>query len=657
MARLIRYIVLLGVLALVIALQQCHQEPAARKTGGELAYLNWHDTVDYVGIATCRSCHGAIHKTYVETGMGQSLGVADTGKSIAQLAGDSLLYDAHLDLYYHPHWQGNSLLLEEFRLRDNDTVHSLTETIDYVIGSGQHTNSHLIDRGGYFWQAPFTWYAQKGRLDLPPGFEDGANSRFSRPIGLECMSCHNAMPTQFQVGSVNKFREIPTGIDCERCHGPGEAHVRKIQRGDITDTAQEIDPSIVHPGKLPGELQFEVCQRCHLQGNAVLKPGKSFFDFKPGMRLSEVMEVYLPRYSNREDEFIMASHVDRFKQSACFIENPESFNCISCHNPHHKVASVKSQKFNQTCLNCHKQPRKDICSAPLEDRTAVEDNCVSCHMPPSTATDIPHVTVHDHYIRKPSKSKAAQLAESEFLGLYAINAEDPKPESKALAYLQHFERFGARPYLLDSARFFLDRLPQDHDQRLYLETLYHHLAKQPAALVSLMSQEDWQAVDKKLVERESENRHAWTAYRIGEALVKAGQSERARNYFQRAVFLAPFIMDFRNKLAAQYQAAGLRDSARYHYQQILLEQPRHREALNNLGFMWLEKGDAQRAQPLLEEAVRLYPDYLLAWENLAQVYLQVGNQKALKRCLQAVVRLDPANTEARKYLTNLKQAS
>jgi hypothetical protein len=41
--------------------------------------------------------------------------------------------------------------------------------------------------------------------DLPPGFENGFNERFDRPIGLECMSCHNAMPTEFVAGSTNKF--------------------------------------------------------------------------------------------------------------------------------------------------------------------------------------------------------------------------------------------------------------------------------------------------------------------------------------------------------------------------------------------------------------------------------------------------------------------
>ena len=105
----------------------------------------------------------------------------------------------------------------------------------------------------------------------------GANTRFSRKIGLECMSCHNALP-QFEVGSENKFSSIPGGISCERCHGPGSIHVQQKKAGILVDTANAIDYSIVNPGKLSIDLQFVICHRCHLQGNAVLKDNHSFFD-------------------------------------------------------------------------------------------------------------------------------------------------------------------------------------------------------------------------------------------------------------------------------------------------------------------------------------------------------------------------------------------
>ncbi|MBK6731475.1 MAG: hypothetical protein IPG60_11120 [Bacteroidetes bacterium] len=72
------------------------------------------------------------------------------------------------------------------------------------MGSGQHTNSHMLLINGYLYQAPITFYTQKQQWDLAPGMEGGFNSRFSRIIESECLACHNGLP-QPVVGSINKY--------------------------------------------------------------------------------------------------------------------------------------------------------------------------------------------------------------------------------------------------------------------------------------------------------------------------------------------------------------------------------------------------------------------------------------------------------------------
>lgn len=613
-------------------------------------YLNHADSVAYVGMETCRSCHGDVHATFQNTGMGRSFGPATPQKSKAELKDSSRLYDPDLDLYYHPYWQDDRLFLEEFRLRGKDTVHRLKMPIDYVIGSGQHTNSHLIQRGGYLFQAPFTWYAQKGHLDLPPGFENGANSRFSRPIGLECMSCHNAMPTGFVAGSTNKFNRIDQGINCERCHGPGEVHVKKILAGDITDTAVAIDYSIVNPRKLPVQLQFEICQRCHLQGNAVLKPGKSFFDFKPGMQLSEVMEVYLPRYEGQEDRFIMASHVDRFKMSKCFEAGQGHFNCTSCHNPHLSVQKTAQNQFNRSCQNCHRPQKVGLCSAPEAELAARDNDCVACHMPSSGSSDIPHVTVHDHYLRKPTKTKAQSLAESRFLGLQAVNQPQPDNRSKALAYLQHAERFRSQAYHLDSARRFLNRLAINHPEKLILEVYYHYLKKDYASLVNWVEAQGGAETLAQLKQSSWDNAQAWTCYRIGEAYKAMGKPAIARLFYEQATELAPYELDFRNKLASVFLQSGKVNEARRHYHYVLKEYPEHREALNNLGYLALQARDLKQAEKYLQKALHYYPDYEMAWLNWARLQALREDAAALQNALNEVLRINPENQAARNML-------
>ena len=381
-------------------------------------YASVRDSVGYVGMNTCRECHQSIYETYIETGMGKSWDVASTDKSSALSNMHEWLYDEDKNFYYKAKWENDELYISEYRIDGKDTIHKRTEKVDYIVGSGQHTNSHIYEHNGYLQQAPMTFYTQEAKWDLPPGFESGNNTRFNRKIGLECMSCHNSYP-EFVLGSENKFRKVGNGIDCERCHGAGEQHVINMRAGKLVDVSKEIDYSIVNPSKLPIDLQFDVCQRCHIQGNAILKDGKSFLDYKPGMHLSEVMNVFMPVYKGDDNEHIMASHAERLKMSACYLstlkddksankqENElrpykNALTCVTCHNPHVSVTITASETFNAACANCHSTDSKSICT---EDKNILAQNnsdCVSCHMPKSNATDIPHVTVTDHYIRKVS---------------------------------------------------------------------------------------------------------------------------------------------------------------------------------------------------------------------------------------------------------------
>ncbi len=622
----------------------------------EIAQSYWghSDSVEYVGIMKCASCHGDIYKTFVETGMGKSFGPADPQKSAADLSHHPQLFDKKLNFYYQPFWHEEALFLREYRLENGDTVHNLVIKADYVVGSGQHTNSHLFSHNDYQMQMPFTWYAQEGKLDFPPGYEDGNNSRFERTIGLECMSCHNAMPVGFVAGSENKFTNLAAGIDCERCHGPGGAHVRKITAGLITDTAKEVDYSIINPKKLTTQLQFELCSRCHLQGNAVLAPGKSFFDFKPGMPLNEVMDVYLPRYTDDKENFIMASHVDRFKMSDCFKAGDGKFVCTSCHNPHVSVTVTGKAIFDETCKSCHGGANQKACSAPMEDRLATDDYCNGCHMPKSGSIDIPHVTVHDHYIRKPKKEAEKIAQVRQFLGLTAVNNAQPSERSKIRAFLQQYEKFGGEPFLLDSAAQLLRRQSttlffNEKVQLWHLKGDFSQVLKTVGEIGEAIVLRD------HLTKKSYDNEHAWTAYRIGEAYLQKGQQEIAEKFVSQAIVLAPYILSFQNKLGAIHVRASRWEAAKMQYEKILLENDYHTEAHANLGYVNLRLGHWSLAEQHLTKALQQRPDYELALLNLGLLYLQQDKLEASRRVTKRLLRINPTHSEGIHLLSIINQ--
>ncbi len=632
---------------IVLALVGMTNVRCARKPESQSAavYLNHHDTVKYVGIQTCRGCHHDIYNSFIQTGMGQSFAPATKTKSAADFSKHHVVYDKHLDLYYHPFWRNNNMFIMEFRLQGKDTIYKRTEKVDYIVGSGQHTNSHLMSINGYVYQLPLTWYAQKKKWDLPPGFENGKNVRFSREIGLECMSCHNAMPG-FEANSQNKFTRIPDGIDCERCHGPGELHVKEKAAGNLVDTATQIDYTIVNPKKLTWELQTDICQRCHLQGNAVLKEGKSFTDFKPGMPLSNFIDVYMPRYKDRDDEFIMASHAQRLQMSKCFTHSAKGvqtaqnkLTCITCHNPHVSVKVTGKQVFNLACGQCHHS--KTACKEEPAKRQAASDNCTGCHMPLSGTIDIPHVTVHDHKIQKPAAYKT-KSAIKEFAGIYCVNNPASAPVIKSRAFLAYAEKFDGEQISLDSALWYATQ--SKINEAALLETRIHYL---------FLSKKEKEVMQLAASIKPASVHEPWTCYRIGQAYQNNNEWLRAEFWYRRAVTLAPHNLSFINKLGAVcIQQQKLEDGIQL-LSQSLQKNPKQADALTNLGFAYVASGKMKQGLDNYDQALRLSPDDEQALLNKAAVLNVKGNKQEAKKLLQRILTLNPKNSAVRDLLKTL----
>jgi len=628
-------------------------------------YLNHSDTAKYIGMDQCRLCHQDIYNSFIETGMGKSFDIASKLKSSARFNNHSIIYDKEQDFYYKPYWDKDTFKIMEFRLKGFDTIHKRIEKVDYIIGSGQHTNSHIYNTSGYLHQMPMTFYTQKGEWHLPPGFENGFNTRFSRKIGLECMSCHNSYP-DFVLGSENKYKSVPNGINCERCHGPGSIHVQQRMSGEKIDTSKFIDYSIVNPGKLPIDLQFDVCQRCHLQGNTVLKDGKSFYDFRPGMKLSDYMTTFLPRYEGGDDEFIMASHADRLKQSQCFIKSfkPEddakslrpykqSLTCVTCHNPHKSVKVTDNNVFNNACKNCHGGQKQTNCTEKIAVRNLKQDNCVSCHMPKSGSSDIPHVTVHDHYIRRPIKKEQVEKVKK-FIGLYAVNEKNPSNKTKAKAYILQYEKFEFKTYYLDSAQLLLpDKAIDDVKSNFELLVQLYFNKQDYKKINEYVTKIGKYNALAMLATKTYENQNAWTAYRIGEAMHGLGNVNDAYLFYKRADELAPYSPDFKNKLGVSLMALNKTQEGINTFETVVDEHPKYVQAMNNLAYAYLTTGRVEQAEFLYKKALALDPDYEPLLMNVAGFYVFKKDYKKAKEYLNLILKKNPKNEQAKMLLKQI----
>ncbi|HXC03887.1 MAG TPA: tetratricopeptide repeat protein [Bacteroidia bacterium] len=633
-------------------------------------WLGHNDSAHYVGMNTCKQCHYAIYETFIKTGMGQSFDSASRSKSSGKFEAHTVIYDTYSNFYYHPFWKGNKYFIREFRLDNKDTVFNRVEQVSFIIGSGQHTNSHILNSNGYLHQMPMTFYTQKGKWDLPPGFENGSNTRFSRKIGLECMSCHNAYP-DFVEGSENKYKEVQHGIDCERCHGPGSVHVSLKQQGVKIDTNTAVDYSIVNPGKLKIDRQFDLCMRCHLQGDAVLKSGKSFYDFKPGMVLSDFITVFMPRYKGGDDQFIMASHAARLKMSKCFIQSAQTsasaeglrpykdgLTCVTCHNPHVSVKVTGTGVFNAACMNCHRPEKKNgECTASMQSRILVKDNCVSCHMPRSGSVDIPHVTVHDHYIRKP-EPRADRKSVKQFIGLYAVNDDHPDAATRAKGYVNYYEKFDPKnKALLDSAQKYLPQAGATNwKEALSGLVQIYFLKRDYAGITSLCEKAGKEWVLKECLKQQSlSNENAWTAYRIGESYDELGSKNDALLFYRKATALAPFQLDFQNKMGLVLLDLGKKEESAKTFDYIIGEDPEYASAWNNRGRLYFYESNLDKAGMFIDKALALDPDLLSALKNKVDLYNAHKEYEAARTLLLKIMKKYPGDTDAKSLLEKMKQ--
>ena len=660
--RLIPFLIVVISLALLAFLSQCSSPDPSNDSGSSAhalmsetpantGYLNLHDSVNYLGSETCKNCHAAIYESFAKTGMGQSFGPPTQAKSSGEFKGKSF-HDAFADIYYQPYWKGDSLYLKEYRLDNGDTIYTRNEKVHYIVGSGQHTNSHINSANGYLHQMPFTYYTQKGVLSLPPGFEEGNNSRFSRALGMECLSCHNSYP-EHVAGSFNKYENMPLGIGCERCHGPGEAHVKLKKAGVMVDIGKEIDYSIVNPAKLPYEKQKDLCQRCHMQGNAILNKGKNWDDFKPGMDLKDVMNIFMPKLKNEEGSFIMASHPDRLGLSKCFVESANrdevvSMTCITCHNPHQSVRETKMEYFNTKCLNCHQQ--EQVLSCP---KYSSSTNCIDCHMQKSGTVDIPHVTVTDHYIRVYDDQSDLQSVEAQtetsnadnqdFTGLVCMTQDRPDNLLMAKAYLNFYEKFDPKPAFLDSAVHFLDGLSPTDVPEPFIQLAF--------------LRDDWETLRAIAKKGATTDMSAQSYYRLSVAFAQGWHEddyEYRISLLRQALKREPLRLDIRNELAIAFLETRKNTEALEEINFILDEYPKDEKAWNTRGFYFLIQNDLIQARQCFERVLKLNPDHENALVNMSKIYIAQNDLETANKWLQRALKAHPNSQSARQIMNQIQ---
>jgi Tfp pilus assembly protein PilF len=384
----------------------------------------------YTDSKSCALCHREIAENYARTGMARSFfipGAANTIENYAKtpeydhaLSGSRYAMTIRNGQYFERRWQldagGKEINAEEVK-------------IDYVMGSGNHARSYLhrTERGMLI-ELPLGWYPDNGgEWGMVPG-SDTEHPQTRRFVSYKCMFCHNGYPnipaTSQLPGSEPVFPpQLPTGIDCQRCHGPGAEHVRTSGRA-----------AMVNPAKLSPERRAEVCMQCHLETTSGRIPAvlqrfdRGAFSYIPGQPLMDfALHFDHASGTGHEEKFEAVSSVYRLRQSRCFLESGGKLECATCHDPHRIPRGEEAiRHYSSVCLGCHTAPHPAGFAVTAAD-------CVTCHMTKRRVDDAPHVIMTDHRIERRAPANAltefAERPPEEYRGEVAPYYPLPLPET------------------------------------------------------------------------------------------------------------------------------------------------------------------------------------------------------------------------------------
>lgn len=609
----------------------------------------------YVPDQACADCHQALYRSYQHVAMANSLYRLTPEKRIEDFQANNRFFHEDSKQHFQMIEHDGEYVVRRYQLDENGReIHSLQQRIDWVIGSGSHVRSYVYrNESGEVFQLPIAWYTQKQRWGMAPGYHRPDHQGFVRPIGRECLFCHNAYPDvpagSDMFGQRILFPEkLPEGIGCQRCHGPGAEHIRLANME--SSTLGTVRAAIVNPAKLDPRVRDDVCLQCHLEPTSKLTSivrtiDRADYSYRPGQPLDE-FAVYIDPddAARRADRFDINHHAYRLRRSTCYTASGGKLNCLTCHDPHVKIAQAEAAAhYRDKCLTCHAPAdcglsrMTDPTSLPESFHNVAADDCVTCHMPKRVPDDVVHVVMTDHRIQRQPRA----LEE-----LPASKENEREPDAPREFYWPDRAPKGTMGAILVAMAALKDgKIDAIADLRSALATAKLDSITPSLYLGLIEAREKLypQAVDTlaPIVDRQPDLAEA--QLNLGIALRETGRVQEAEVHLRKALELGPDWADAHHQMGLLMSALGRgEESLRYLNDAVRLRpnHPKIRLALAN------ELARQKRHNEAIAEFDRTLaadPNTMDAYLNMGYVFTYMGRWAEAVQAWRRGAATDPRN--------------
>lgn len=393
------FLVIVLIASVIFLLTQCINNTKTKNETATTKIKNVQDQ-QFAGSIVCAKCHQSIYETHIHTAhyLTSRPAHAQYIKGSFEEGKNTFAFNPYVIVAAE---KTDSAF---YQVEYINGIAQRRERFDIVTGSGKRGQTYLYWNDNNLFQLPMFYFATKNEWANSPGYP--GKVIFNRQITSRCLECHSTYVQKISDAAKEPEEfdssKIIYGVDCEKCHGPGERHV-EYQFQNPNETKGKY---IINPVSFSRKQNLNLCALCH--GGRLFKT-KPSFSFEAGDTLSNYFSIDIDTLGkNAADIDVHGNQYGLLAASQCF--KMSEMTCTTCHNPHENETG-KVELFSQRCMTCHNTEHGNFCKLNDLSVSVLKQNCIDCHMPELPSKNIV-------FIEQGSKIPAKASMRSHYIKIY-----------------------------------------------------------------------------------------------------------------------------------------------------------------------------------------------------------------------------------------------